>query len=93
MNTWHEKDANLDAAIKILASEPEGKDRDALTANLRRSIGSASSTYMGGRSRFARLWNWALDTEYVAVGPPPIAWILLTAAVIVFGVCVVAVLT
>lgn len=45
------------------------------------NFGSASRLYSPGKW----LWNWFMDTEYVAVGPPPWMWFLTLVAVVLFS--------
>lgn len=38
------------------------------------ACGTLRRISLPGQGRLARLWNWFVDADYTAVGPPPIAW-------------------
>ncbi len=46
---------------------------------LRVWVGSMSKFGARGTNRLAKLWNWLIDAEYVALGPPPITWVIVSA--------------
>lgn len=64
-----------DAEVKA-ATEIMGTLDDDAARQFRRSMGFESPLHSHGHGRWAQFWNWAFDTEYTAIGPPPIAWIV-----------------
>jgi hypothetical protein len=77
------RDERLNAAVKLA----EGATEDELDA-LRVWAGTQSRFHAPGRSKLARFWNWALDTEYTALGPPPVFAIGVGVAFGLWGVLV-----
>jgi len=82
MSEQVDREQALQRAIAKYAALPQDDDREASLAELRKEAGTASRFYRGGRGRWARFVNWALDAEYVAVGPPPIAWMAVAGGLI-----------
>ncbi len=73
-------DRELNDAVALVSAIPDEEERAAVAAVLRKELGFVSPGYLDGDSQLARLWNWAIDAEYVCVGPPPIAWLLVAAS-------------
>ncbi len=82
------RDERLEAATRLARDASPEQMHD-----LRVFVGSISRFGARGTGRFARLWNWLIDAEYVAIGPPPITWVILSAmAVPVLLIALMAVL-
>lgn len=84
------RDQRLNDAVSILADLPEGADRHESLHDLRIMAGTASPLSARSRSPLARAWNWAVDADYVSIGPAPIWWLLPMAGAVAWVAWVVA---